>query len=101
MDAILKHAMNLLHKALNSATDSNWKEDARSLREHYLLLQSPPLSECEYVKRDGNECPFCQSTDIACDEAVEVAGNIGSQAVRCNLCGNEWYDHYTLTGYST
>lgn len=100
LDAMLERAMNLLHKALGSSIDANWKEDARNLQRHYMVLRSPPMSECEYVKRDGNECPFCQSTDFASDGDVEVVGNLASQTIRCNMCGNEWYDHYTLIGYS-
>jgi len=50
----------------------------------------------QYVKYEGNLCPFCRSEDTTRDyinpESL-LARN------RCNKCGGEWDETYSLTGY--
>ncbi len=51
----------------------------------------------EYLKQDGNLCPFCGSNDLNCGR-IEVDSNYAWQDVRCENCEEDWKDTYTLTG---
>lgn len=58
-----------------------------------------PLSDAQYVQRGGSVCPYCGSTDIYC-ESFDVEARTVTQGVYCTSCDAEWYDVYTLTGYT-
>ena len=47
------------------------------------------LTNEEYVRRCGIECPFCESSDIRGGSA-EFDGKHCSMDVTCEACGKEW-----------
>jgi transposase-like protein len=57
-----------------------------------------PLTDEQYVKKGGNCCPFCRSTNIE-GEGVDVNEGGASQECTCQDCNASWYDHYDLKGY--
>lgn len=62
-------------------------------------MSKKPLTDAQYVKKGGNCCPFCRSTNIEGD-GVDVKEGGSSQEVTCQNCNASWYDEYNLTGYS-
>ena len=58
------------------------------------------LSETEYVRANGYECPYCRSSDIDWhNPEVTDKGGIDVPTF-CNHCKSEWTEHYELKGYS-
>ena len=57
-----------------------------------------PLSEEEYVAKEGGICPWCESKDI-CGGAAEFDGDYCWLNVVCDACNKEWTDLYSLVGY--
>jgi ribosomal protein S27E len=53
--------------------------------------------EREYVESKGVRCPYCKSEDIE-GGFVETNAGTAQQNIRCNNCGEEWTDSYTLNG---
>jgi NTP pyrophosphatase (non-canonical NTP hydrolase) len=56
--------------------------------------------EEEYLKNEGGKCPGCGCVSFYTPSAPEVSGTAAYQNCRCELCGLEWTDEYTLTGIS-
>ena len=56
------------------------------------------MTDEEYIKGDGNKCPFCGSEDIT-GGSIDVEGHSAVQEVSCNECNKEWHDIYQLIGY--
>mgnify|MGYP001161685594 CR=1 FL=1 len=53
--------------------------------------------EKKYVESKGVRCPYCKSEDIE-GGFIEVNAGVAQQNIRCNNCGEEWTDTYTLNG---
>lgn len=53
-----------------------------------------PMTDEEYVERDGLRCPFCRSDNITAQE-----WNPPYETVDCHDCEERWYDVYKLLGY--
>ena len=51
----------------------------------------------KYVKKGGSICPYCESYDITVDGNPLFDANYVSQDVKCDDCGSEWRDVYTLS----
>lgn len=49
-----------------------------------------------YLDCGGVLCPFCGSSSISANEAVDVDGGVGTQSVSCGECMEEWTDVYKL-----
>lgn len=54
-----------------------------------------PVSKEEYLKRYGH-CPYCGNDGDLDGGFVEIDGNLATQNVQCNACGNCWTDIYRL-----
>ena len=61
-----------------------------------------PMTNRQYAKTGGNQCPFCRG------KRVEAAGAImpddrdaATLDVECRDCGRAWKDVYRLVGYET
>jgi len=52
----------------------------------------------EYVKRGGNDCPNCKSQNITAS-SCETEGTSASQDCYCYDCNYEWTDVFQLVGY--
>jgi hypothetical protein len=52
----------------------------------------------DYMNAGGNKCPFCGSRDIEGKGETNSDSDWHTNEVRCNACGAEWNDVYTLTG---
>ncbi len=52
--------------------------------------------KAEYVKRQGNYCPYCGSPELEGHDTDFQGGSI-SQEVTCLACDQDWFDLYTLT----
>lgn len=61
--------------------------------------QKAPLTNKQYVKKGGNCCPFCGSTNIE-GEGVDVQEGSAQQEVTCQDCFASWFDEYNLVGYT-
>lgn len=58
-----------------------------------------PMTNKEYVQADGAVCPFCRSDEITTAGTLEADGAGGTQNIRCENCGRQWWDVYDLKGY--
>jgi hypothetical protein len=63
-----------------------------------MSTTTKPMSQKEYLARDGGCCPFCKSVDIE-GGSVEINAGVATQEVMCNECDAEWEDTYVLTGF--
>ena len=59
-----------------------------------------PMTQADYVARDGRCCPFCGSESIE-GGSVEITDSGAEQDVTCLECDREWQDYYKLEGYLT
>lgn len=59
---------------------------------------SKVLTEKEYVAKDGNVCPVCQSKNILTNR-LSTAQDYASRLIECSDCGSYWEDFYQLTRY--
>jgi len=57
------------------------------------------LSDEEYVAKGGGKCPNCGSNEVQAIGPVQADYTNCWGAVRCDDCGKEWRDVYTLIGY--
>ena len=62
------------------------------------LFKDRPLTKREYVKHEGNVCPYCGREDIA-GGSFQFEGPSLYQEMSCNFCHKDWADSYKLTGY--
>ena len=53
-------------------------------------------AKANYIKRGGNACYMCGSTNIE-GGSVEIDSGMAKQSEWCNHCEHEWEDNYTLT----
>jgi hypothetical protein len=53
----------------------------------------------EYINNGGTLCPYCRSYNISGDH-IQVDAGSAWQDVRCDDCGKEGQDTYTLTGFA-
>lgn len=58
-----------------------------------------PLTDEQYVARNGSICPACSSSQIRAGD-IEVDGATAWQSVSCLHCEATWNDMYALKGYS-
>ena len=58
-----------------------------------------PLSDREYVKEKGINCPFCGSGDLESIEGPQGDGTDCWQEIECLKCHRTWRDVYRLIGY--
>ena len=63
------------------------------------MPQPKILTEAEYVKGKGNDCPVCRSSGIATKPAHTQDDGIAYQMCECLYCRATWEDTYALTGY--
>ncbi len=52
--------------------------------------------KADYLKLYGCRCPVCKSADISAGQ-IEVDGPSAWSDVKCEQCGSQWQDVYTLT----
>ena len=52
----------------------------------------------EYVKNDGENCPWCGTNNLEAG-APNVSLTLIHLPVHCLDCNTQWYDEYRLTGY--
>ena len=76
---------------------------AHYTHEDFLFAQedehgSAYMTDEEYVKAQGCQCPVCRSADIQGDE-TDMGGESATQEVSCNACESTWVDVYKLIGY--
>jgi len=57
-----------------------------------------PMTDEEYVAKQGVVCPFCRSERIDGGD-WDAMGEHAVQACKCDDCGREWLDQYRLIGY--
>jgi len=57
------------------------------------------MSNEEYIKTGGNNCPFCKSDEIESESQVQVDSTSAWQDVECKSCGRHWQDVYNLVGF--
>ncbi len=62
-------------------------------------MSSKPLSDAEYVAKQGQCCPACGQSEIE-GGSVPIEGTTAVQTVTCNSCDAEWTDVYRLQGYT-
>lgn len=53
-------------------------------------------SAVAYLKSAGQECPFCNSTELVPGQKVNIDEGCARQDVTCAGCGQEWTDSYHL-----
>lgn len=58
-----------------------------------------PLTSEQYVAIHGMRCPYCNSSRIEGDDTDFFEGSM-TQEITCLSCHAEWYDRYTMTGYT-
>ena len=57
------------------------------------------LSQKEYVKKGGEHCPKCGSSDIIVDGTPDADGLHASVQCNCPKCHSSWFENYVLAGY--
>ena len=84
-----------------SLDDPETKSDPFLNGERYKEpLKKPVLTEeqkKEYLAAKGGKCLLCKSTDIEGTGTGNTDDDWHSESVRCNNCGAEWDDIYTLS----
>lgn len=58
-----------------------------------------PLTNEQYLAKDGCVCPHCQSANITSSADVRFEGTVIFQPVQCHDCGEKWQDQFNLTGW--
>ena len=58
------------------------------------------VSQKEYITSGGIKCPNCGQGNIDCTDSVETDIGCAWQNAKCEDCGLEWTDEYTLTNIS-
>ena len=53
----------------------------------------------EYVRNEGNACPFCGSESIETRGSIESDSGVCWQDVACAECEKAWQDVYKLHSY--
>lgn len=71
--------------------------------EDFLFAQedehgSAYMTDEEYVKAKGCQCPVCRSADIEGGE-TDMGGDSATQEISCTACESTWVDVYKLIGY--
>ena len=64
-----------------------------------LTSYSDRMSQEDYVKAEGFECPFCGSDCITFSGDVGLHNNTCSHGCSCRTCEKDWTEEYSLTGY--
>jgi hypothetical protein len=59
--------------------------------------QLPARRKRIYLRHKSNRCPLCGSQDIEGTGQHEADADWHTNKVRCNTCGAEWNDIYTLS----
>lgn len=62
------------------------------------VVEPEPMTPEEYVRSDGNCCPWCDARDFEASP-IECYDGGASQRIECLSCHREWRDLYTLTSY--
>ena len=57
------------------------------------------LTEKEYVKEEGHQCPKCKTFGNIAGGPFDVEDGKAYQEVWCEECGAFWSDVYKLAGY--
>ena len=57
------------------------------------------LTDTEYVKKRGTECPYCGGTDLVTYDSFEFDEDRAVHAIECENCGKIYQDLYKLSGY--
>ena len=50
-----------------------------------------------HLENSGSACPYCGANDISGSQ-IEVDAGVASQRIRCQRCGEEWIDYYSMDG---
>ena len=58
-----------------------------------------PMTDDEYVQKQGFRCPYCREHTVEGVGGVEIDAGFATQEVRCNSCERAWIDRYRLMGY--
>lgn len=58
------------------------------------------VSQKEYIATGGIKCPHCGKGNIDSTDFVETDIGCAWQNAKCEDCGLEWTDEYTLTSIS-
>ncbi len=72
----------------------------------FSIINNPPMTQAQYIKKIGRNCPHCQSARI--DSLGDIINdNSGKspldafQELRCNDCNSTWSDVFVLTRYDS
>ena len=57
------------------------------------------LTDEQYIKASGLQCPTCQRYEVTSVGHVETDNGSAWQEVSCDYCKATWKDIYQLTGY--
>ena len=58
-----------------------------------------PLSQDEYVSKQGQACPLCGSADLDRAPACSEPGGVMTAWVGCENCRSTWQETYNLGGF--
>lgn len=87
-----------MEKAFKDVVDLQQVEEAitadKEVPEVVLLTEE---QREEYIKNNGQLCPFCSSNDLSTDK-LSINDRVITEEIECLNCGEEWQDSYTLTG---
>jgi transposase-like protein len=56
------------------------------------------LLEQDYIKNNGEKCPFCKSDDLVIVDDLHREGKIFIQEVECQSCEKTWKEVFKLIG---
>lgn len=62
------------------------------------MAKNKIMTNEEYIKNGGLNCPHCKS-DNTRGESAEIEAGSATQNCYCVDCGSEWTDIYKLTGF--
>ena len=58
-----------------------------------------PMTNQEYIDKDGQYCPFCESSNIQITSELNEGIIKIWQSCKCNECNKQWNDVYMLVKY--
>jgi transcription elongation factor Elf1 len=63
-------------------------------------MKKKRMTQKEYVKTWGTQCPFCRRASLVASGALDYRYGPGvSTEVKCENCGKRFQEYFALTGY--
>jgi hypothetical protein len=62
-------------------------------------MPAAPMTDTQYVAHQGNQCPFCRSTNIESRGNAQFDADGATREAGCDDCGKSWLDVYRLVGF--